>query len=54
MLSKAAINFSAKLAKTNSKVGKQYRKCKSGKMCSEKYIVGMVIGCNNCEKIMHK
>lgn len=51
LLNKTTINASAAIFSTNSRVGKQYKKCASEKLCNEVYVCDRIVKCNECKKI---
>lgn len=51
LLNKTTINASAAIFVTNSRVGKQYKKCSDDKLCSEVYVCDRIVKCNDCKKI---
>lgn len=51
LLNKTTLNVAAAIVKTNSKVGRQYPKCKPGVICNEVYLCDRIVKCEDCKKI---
>jgi hypothetical protein len=51
LLNKITLNVAAAIVKTNSKIGRQYAKCKADKLCNEVYLCDTIVTCKDCKKI---
>lgn len=51
LLNKTTINVAAAIVKTNSKIGKQYKKCAADRFCNETYVCDTIVKCEDCKKI---